>query len=148
MWFSLSDAIVKFQNAYLSLIHLSESCLPLANAAVRHRVRAQGGCTVWLPSFLTPRMGKSYSLPFPDRRTGLFWGLPRITAASCDVNNRWRENLCPVRREYSVVWFFCCTETLAVCWKHASSNLQFGGKKKSLIRRNKSSHSSQSSSWR
>lgn len=51
----LSDAVVKFQNAYFSLIHLSKCCSLLDDAAMRHRVCAQGGGTIWLPSFLTPR---------------------------------------------------------------------------------------------
>lgn len=138
MWFFLPDATVKFQDASLSP--------GVAVPAVKHRGCAQGGGTAWLSSFLTPCVGKSYSLPFPDRRAGHFWGLPGIAAASCDVNNRWHENPCPAKREqYSVVQLSCCTETLS--WEHPSSHLQLETKQKHLIR-NKSSPTLLYSDWR
>lgn len=68
----LPDAIVKLKDVYLSLGHLSEHCLLVDNAAVRHRVSAQGCGTLWLSRFLSPYIGKSYPLPFHDRRTMLF----------------------------------------------------------------------------
>lgn len=118
--FFLSKAMLKFWCAYCSLGHLLEWCS--GSAARRHSL-----CT--RRTFTSQFSDLSYKeivfASFNGSRTGLFWGLPGIAAASCDVNNRCSENPCPVKRECSVVLLSSCTKTLSVCWKHTNSNLQF-----------------------
>lgn len=118
--FFMSKAMLKFWCAYCSLGHLLEWCS--GSAARRHSL-----CT--RRTFTSQFSDLSYKeivfASFNGSRTGLFWGLPGIAAASCDVNNRCSENPCPVKRECSVVLLSSCTKMLSVCWKHTNSNLQF-----------------------